>query len=91
MIVKVTQKHIAEGERNNYMACPVARALRETLGLDDGVGVSGEHIIIGNRSYNPPQSVRDFVDAFDRDYGVDPFEFELPKSSFNPVTGESLD
>lgn len=81
MLIKVKQAHIDFGVRNSPISCPIARAVRDAFGIDDGV-VVGEHSInISNEKtttrYNVPANVKIFIQRFDSEKAIEPFEFEL--------------
>ena len=78
MIIKVTQKHIDEGDPGMCSDCPVALALLENY---DNVVVQNDEILcwlgINQIDFNVPVEVFDFIKAFDNHKSVKPFEFEL--------------
>ena len=81
MMVVVKQEHIEAGIRNSPNSCPIARAVRECLGIDGGVVVSEYAIHISNekttKRYDVPAVVRSFIKRFDVGEYVEPLEFEL--------------
>lgn len=77
--VIVTQNHIKRGRRNNSNYCPIALALKETLGLktvsvSDGVRFGGGYEGLRVRL---PLKARKFIEAFDDKKLVKPFSFTL--------------
>lgn len=91
IVCKVTQENIddsihlikSKGIKKLASCCPVALALAD---LGHFCEVHSDMIIIKNGdnfmpSIEPPKSVSQFVDKFDRDFTGEPFEFEitLPK------------
>ena len=78
--IRVTADHIAEGERGNPCACPVALAVRDQTGAQIAY-VDMATVAITRRNHDfeahsPPQ-VSHFVDAFDHGHPVEPFEFTV--------------
>lgn len=84
--VSVTAGHIANGERNNCMCCPVALAIADTF-PGAGVWVGGATALIDADGHDTeadlPVEVEEFVLRFDDDGFGDPFTFELdyPKAA----------
>lgn len=81
--VKVTQAHIDRGVRAVSDACPVFKAVEETLrGKIRIFAVTNMHVAVydktGNRVIMLPPSAYDFIQRFDRGDPVEPFEFPLP-------------
>lgn len=93
MIVKVTQEHIDEGtrlcriERIKLITsisenCPTSLALIDTFKVSYAcstwftlqVGMFPDNIVFKVRT---PKIVRQFIDRFDTNLTVEPFEFEL--------------
>lgn len=82
MKISVTQEHIDAGTRCSPYACPIANAIRDTIGDVWFVSVTRLEIKIGNSSrIAAPESARSFIDAFDDGQAVQPFEFELEMES----------
>lgn len=88
MKVKVVKQDITSGVKCDGEQCPVARAIaRATAHRIGSVVVESESITIydeydGDSYYKPrqvatPESVRHFVNRFDQNLRVKPFEFEL--------------
>ena len=84
--VEVTQEDIDRGERESCKNCPVARALwhaLEPMGRFDLVHAVGENFTlfpIGKPMWidvPSPNSVKDFILAFDAEAEVEPFSFDL--------------
>lgn len=82
MIVKVTQEHIDKGQRRNCTGCPITLALKDTFKVDFAqatryslkVGQFPENLIF---SVPTPHAVMNFIDHYDLEDVVEPFEFEL--------------
>ena len=77
--VNVTQNHIQRGRRSNSNYCPIALALKETLGLktvsvSDGVLFGGGYERL---RVQLPLHARKFIRAFDDKKAVKPFSFTL--------------
>lgn len=79
--VKVRQKHIDEGSKGNGNNCPIALAIQDATGVEMFVGSSvyyppkvyDENIVMDNTP-----EITDFINDFDSDSPVQPFEFNLP-------------
>lgn len=75
--VKVTQEHINKGKVQNENSCPIALALKEQ-GFK-GVAVPGGTFTLKvgkfHPSYTLPKKADQFVDTFDYEGKVKPFEF----------------
>lgn len=90
MVIQVTQGDIDRGVPNNPRGCPIARALNRSLKVADVlVDVGGINFLLGDCGLdgdgedleyvsvaNLPQVSR-FINAFDYNEEVQPFEFEL--------------
>ena len=73
--VRVVQKHIDEGKKDDPFCCPIALALRE-MGYRD-VAVGPDTIDIGDEQYDTPAVARAFIECFD-EWGTGlPIQFEL--------------
>jgi hypothetical protein len=79
MHVKVTDKHIREGEQGSARHCPIALAIADALPgtLPPYIAVFGRAAIVGNSSYLLPPEAYDFVVAYDGYEYVGPLEFDL--------------
>lgn len=78
--IKVEQKHIDGGERSNPFDCPVARAIKEQLQLDEVKVVGAVSFFAGDSHYviELPEAAFLFLHKFDHEDPVTPFEFDLP-------------
>lgn len=84
MKIRVTRKHIENGEREMTAYCPVALAM-VSAGFK-GVGVHNDHVEVitkGGRYptveyYELPKKVQRFVLDYDMERPVKPFTFSLP-------------
>lgn len=84
MVINVTQDHIDKGIPFNVCACPVALAIKPHVKPRHYVAVKSyviglwhtNHTLV--ESWDLPQAVQDFIDAFDCGKSVQPFSFELP-------------
>ena len=83
MKINVTAEHIAHGVRKVCDKCPVALAIKEAIPAATyvmaGTGVIDITLNKVFKSYEAPESVREFIVNFDR--GIKPhlpFSFELP-------------
>jgi hypothetical protein len=89
MKIKVTQADIDAGIRSLRLpldnrpprcaCCPVARAVRRAFKARRGVAVYSIHIWVGGTGYDSPESVKSFLNCFDRGLTSMPFTFELTK------------
>lgn len=84
--VNVTQKHIANGQRNKCSQCPVALAVAERLHLpipdsrwDNRLGVTDKYVFFYKESIQSdlPVKAMQFVCNFDDRKPVAPFSFWL--------------
>jgi hypothetical protein len=74
--IKVTAEDIATGVRCDSDLCAVAQAIyRQTRAGTASVG--SDWIAVDSRSYETPFEVAQFIDKFDDQEPVEPFEFEL--------------
>lgn len=86
MKIKVTENHIAQGEKESCSYCPVALAISEVIGLgdEDYIKVT-DNVEIGimvkkemhHYQFEYPNNVCEFINKFDRGLVVEPFEFDL--------------
>lgn len=77
MVIEVKKTHIRRGRRLQPDACPIALAIRESLGSEK-VQVHKEDVKIGRKTFDLPEEAQWFVDAFDtKKSSVQPFSFEL--------------
>ena len=82
MKIHVSNDHILKGRKADPKNDPVALALKDAGFGEVYVGATEISVrkvpFTGNWTKIPaPHSVSDFMHAFDNDYGVEPFEFEL--------------
>ena len=84
MIIKVTQDDIDNGIKEDNCFCPIALAITRQLNREVSVCtrwiyIYGDHNIgwVYDHQYDTPLIVRRFIDDFDFDRKVEPFEFEL--------------
>ena len=70
-LIKVQTKHIKNGHRGSASCCPVALAVRETIGR--------LLYVCTNKTgpYENPRSVKRFIKRFDAKKSVKPFNFFL--------------
>lgn len=80
ILIRVSRKDIAEGERRDGFSCPIALAASRETGddcsLHDSFG--GWHIDICGRYLEVPYEMAAFAMAFDREEEVSPSVFVLP-------------
>ena len=80
MKVEVTQRHIDNGTRTSFTACPIALALRDKLEVPRhslNVWVGPSSIQAGRIKYLTDGPIRDFINDFDAGEKVEPQTFEL--------------
>ena len=83
MNIQVTQEHIANGEQNSCVACPVALAIREHVGEGVIIFVSDTTVQLvrypkRTRKKRLAKAATAFIRNFDtNDLTVGPFEFEF--------------
>ena len=86
--INVTAGHIAEGERNDCMYCPVALAIRDAF-PGAGVWVGGATALIDadgrDIEADLPVEVEEFVLRFDDDGFGEPFSFDLDYPEARPA------
>ncbi len=74
--IQVTANHIARGELNHCMKCPVALAMTEALGFQ--VWVSSKFVEWADHDeIQLPGFVQDQIANFDARRGMEPFSFEV--------------
>ncbi len=100
LTVKVTARDIAEGIRESSQGCAVNIAMRRALegaGLaprlvSTGISTSSISLVPGSLiTVNHPYQVTGFINRFDTDGPVTPFDFELEipiPESLTPVPAE---
>lgn len=83
-IIKVTERHIANGERNSPRGCPIALALidagyRCVAVAKDSIefGTDFEYLQVHLSQLESGLEISDFIDDFDRGKNVSPILFEL--------------
>jgi hypothetical protein len=79
MKIKVTQEDIDNGQRKSCSCCPVALAMKRVLDIDVKVG-DNKFVLTSSDEFTIlelPKEARIFIDAFDNDELVEPFEFEI--------------
>ena len=76
-VIKVSEKHIAEGKALNCRKCPIALAIKRH-GYNE-VYVHRKYITIENYRQELPEEAKIFVSLFDQSawHAIKPFEFKL--------------
>ena len=81
MIVNVTQEDIQHGQRAKTNACPVALAIKQTIGPFWRVSVISHNAYFYRDTAEEirllPQETTEFIKAFDAGNIVAPFSFEI--------------
>ena len=78
MLVHVTQAHIKNGTKSSAARCPIALAIRDTVGPALKVYVSIHSYEIGPVKERPlPIEAREFIRKYDKGFDVKPFDFEI--------------
>ena len=80
--VSVTAEHIANGVPGSGWGCAVALAIEEAFPGCEDVSVSEATACICCEDVEPawvdlPASAADFIEAFDNEWDVEPFTFDL--------------
>ena len=85
MQINVTQENIDQGEPQNGVSCPIARALEELGYTDFHVGTDEIMFTLDTdtRYVSLPARAQEFIERFDDRYaeGCEPFSFQI----VNPV------
>ena len=82
MKIKVTEDHIRNGTRRNPISCPIACAVKEQhpIAVEQGWRICSseiERLSHDIASIDLPQEAKEFIDDFDNERPVQPFEFEI--------------
>jgi hypothetical protein len=84
LVVRVTQAHLALGQRDDCKNCPVVLALNDCGLREVEVMPGGKNTISyfdpgtwSRRTVTAPRAVRKFVSEFDFGSGARPFQFEI--------------
>jgi hypothetical protein len=94
MRIEVTGDDVRDGIKGSCIYCPIARALRRCLDVEDPYGVqvnrefvviSGSPAVADGRYVRPgvhdlPASASQFVQSFDAGAAVEPFSFDFDLS-----------
>ena len=86
MLVSVTEADIANGEKHNCVACPVALALKRAGGYE-AVRAWPDYAMTKrkNRAWRAyamlPPAVRSFMRSYDSHLPVEPFSFEFEEAA----------
>lgn len=76
-LITVTDDHIKQGVKRECTLCPVALAIRSQL-PDSNIDVyRSTFLIAAGHIIKAPESVRKFIDKFDKGMDVKPFSFYL--------------
>lgn len=77
MKIKVTQKDIDRGVKNDCDSCPIALAMSKAFGHMISVNDHEYRSRISFTYYPLPVDVQNFIGHFDCEDQVEPFEFEV--------------
>lgn len=84
MQIRVTQKHINEGEKIHCTECPIALAISDCLKKSYCAGVSMRRYYIHTLPLSQscinnelPSKAQDFIIKFDCGRSVEPFDFDI--------------
>lgn len=84
MKINVLDSDIKTGRKYNPNRCPVAKAIRRTVGKSNlystMVFISSVEMVFKNKTFFElilPKKVEDFINSFDRGLKVKPFSFSL--------------
>lgn len=75
MKVTVTQNHITDGKPGMFGSCPIALAIKDIA--TGYVSVSTHSAVYDSHVWSLPVEAQDFVNAFDNNWPVQPFSFDL--------------
>lgn len=83
MIIRVTQEHIARGERQDCEKCPIALAAKDCWPNSGQVMAELQLELFDYNgqeyyTYALPEVALEFIKNFDKGKEVKPFEFEMP-------------
>ena len=77
MRIEVKRTHIRRGQQEKPDACPIALAVKESLGVKH-VDVQPYELTIGKLKFSLPDEAHYFIEAFDENKSsVEPFAFEI--------------
>lgn len=79
MRIRVTARHIREGQPGQPSSCPIALAIQEQTGCKD-VDVDSDDVTVDGKSLDIGKGVVSFIHRFDENKPVRPqvFEFGVP-------------
>jgi hypothetical protein len=77
MLVKVTAEDIANGQRENPIACPIALAVKRISDDPYSVTVGTQILSHANSVIMLPIEATNFISQFDAGCDVEPFEFHV--------------
>lgn len=77
--IKVTNNEIKNGKWAHPCLCPIALAIKNTLGIDNANVTHSEIVFYryGTKSYKTPIKVKRFIHMFDMGKKVKPMSFNL--------------
>jgi len=76
MKINVTPLDLEKGKRNDPYGCPLALALCRAFGVG-AVVASYVRLTVGGKDFFPSLEMKQFMEAYDRGYQLEPMEFEL--------------
>jgi hypothetical protein len=84
MLINVTQEHINNGIPTKCGLCPVALAINDVLNntyyhayvYHNEIDIANNSFAV-KQSFDLPESVKLFINKFDKNLPVEPFKFEL--------------
>ena len=76
MKIKVTKNDIKNGLRKSCCKCPVALALKRQTEYKK-IFIGAWFFDLDGKIVSVPESVRNFIVKFDREFDVEPFSFTL--------------
>ncbi len=77
MKIEVKQVHIEQGREGNAFSCPIALALNDATGFKWIVGCHDCNRLEIREDIGLPKEAIKFIENFDSNLPVSPFEFEL--------------
>lgn len=81
MKIEVTERDILLGKKNSTTDDPISRAIRRRIKYESLVSVGSPTVLIGNKVFDLPKKMINWIDNYDRGSKVDPITFILIKRS----------
>ena len=85
--VRIEVSHLERGQRAQPESCPIALAIREQHGLVASVDKTYVDLL-DDTVYMLPEEASHFVESFDKNEEVKPFEFDMIHNPDAPPIGQ---